>query len=129
MPDYSDIEYRKAKKRVQAKKGFYSHFGIYAIMGIFFFTLNMLTSPATYWWYWPMLGWGIGIASHYIAVFGIPGLPFTSKEWEEKEIEKELGYSPDDYLDLNEEENPLDLDEQPRKTKIKATDWTDGDLV
>ena len=37
-----------------------------------------------------MLGWGVGLAFHYVDVFGIPGFDILSKEWEDREIEREL---------------------------------------
>ena len=37
-----------------------------------------------------MLGWGIGIFSHYIRVFGMPGIGVLDQDWEEREIQKEL---------------------------------------
>ena len=113
--------YKKARKRVKAKKEFYQHFTAYIIVIGFLFVLNMLTSPFNWWFYWPMLGWGIGIAFHYTDVFGLPFFRVLSDEWEEKEMQKELnkierkegvqliesGYE-EDEMDLNREEK-LDL--------------------
>ena len=59
-------------------------------MGVFFFLLNAVTSFGNWWFYWPMLGWGIGILFHYFDVFGLPGVGEISKEWEEKAILKEM---------------------------------------
>lgn len=86
----ADRYYKKAKKRVKAKKEFFQHFTAYVIVISFLFILNMLTSPFHWWFYWPMLGWGIGIAFHYTDVFGLPWLKVLSEEWEEKEMETEL---------------------------------------
>ena len=116
--------YEKARKRVKKKKEFYQHFGSYLVMSAFFFLLNAVTSFGNWWFYWPMLGWGIGIAFHYIDVFGIPGVGEMSKDWEEKAIEEELekikrekGPSkPEDHLDLKE------LEKRPNK-------WDDSELV
>ena len=54
--------YEKARKRVKKKKDFYSHLATYLAMGAFFLALNLLTAPGRWWFYWPMLGWGIGLA-------------------------------------------------------------------
>ncbi len=53
--------YKKAKRRVEEKKGFYTHFGIYIAGIIFFFAINFLTNdhPHDDWWaFFPTLGWG-----------------------------------------------------------------------
>ena len=105
-------QYRRARKRVNAKKGFYRHFSVYLVIGIFFFSLNMITDPWDVWWPFPMLSWGVGLAIHYFSVFGFPGTGILSKEWEDREMEKELrrvGYDPDAellYEDNQEEEVP-----------------------
>ncbi len=110
-------KYKRARQRVKAKKGFYGHLSSYISTGIFFFGLNMLTDPYEVWWYIPMLAWGVGLGIHYCSVFGLPGTDILSKEWEDREMEKELrkvGYESEqeiyeeDYLD-GFEEDELDL--------------------
>ncbi|MBK1894732.1 2TM domain-containing protein [Chryseobacterium paridis] len=75
--------YEKAAKRVKELKGFYGNLTSYCLVIPFLLVLNLLTSPYHLWFYWPMLGWGIGLVAHGINVFGI------GKNWEEKKI-KEL---------------------------------------
>ena len=87
---YTTDEVQKAKKRVKAKKGFYQHLMSFAIVNIFLISLNLLTSPSYFWFIFPFLGWGVGLAFHYVEVFGIPGFNILSKEWEEKELDTEL---------------------------------------
>lgn len=87
---HTEQEYVRAKKRVKAKKAFYQHLMSYAIVNLFLFALNIVTSPSHYWFIYPMLGWGIGLAFHYVDVFGIPGFDILSKEWEDRELEREL---------------------------------------
>ena len=82
--------YEKAEKRVNDKKGFYIHLGVFVIIGLFLFALNMFTSGGTLWFHYPMLSWGIGLAIHYIVIFGIPGTDILSDEWEEEELDKEI---------------------------------------
>jgi hypothetical protein len=36
-----------------------------------FFFINWRTNPSYWWAFWPMLGWGIGVASHAFKTFGI----------------------------------------------------------
>ncbi len=123
--------YRKARKRVKEKKDFYSHLISFAVMSVFFVALNLLTSPWSLWFYWPILGWGIGILFHYFDVFGVPGVGSLDKDWEERAIQEELrkmkngmdDYPEDDFLDLNDV--PQQKEEQTRPRK----DWDESDLV
>jgi len=79
-----DRAYEKAQKRVKEIKGFYSNLFSYVIVISFLVTINLITSPKHLWFYWPMLGWGIGIAAHAISVFSI------GRTWEEKKIREIL---------------------------------------
>jgi hypothetical protein len=79
--------YYQAKKRVEEIKGFYGNLISYIVFNLFFFILNMLTSPNELWFYWPLLGWGIGVLFHGMKVFNYS--PFYNKDWEERKI-KEL---------------------------------------
>ncbi|MDC8106030.1 2TM domain-containing protein [Chryseobacterium sp. PTM-20240506] len=81
--DKENLTYKKAVRRVKELKAFYGNLTSYCLVIPFLFVLNLLTSPDHLWFYWPMLGWGIGIIVHAINVFGI------GKEWEERKI-KEL---------------------------------------
>lgn len=124
----SQDNYERARKRVKEKKGFYSHFTTYVIMGVFFFTLNILTSPWDWWFYWPMLGWGIGLASHYFNVFGWPGTGAGTQDWEDREIKKEmdrLEKQQEPFLDIDDH---LELKEtETKKEKMKS--YREDDLV
>lgn len=77
----SEERYRRAKRRVLVLKGFYLHLINYiGVMGLLFL-IDVLTGGG-WWFYWPLLGWGIGIAAHGLTVFGFKG--FLGSEWEEK---------------------------------------------
>ena len=70
-----EIKYQKAKERVEAIKGFYIHLTVYAVVNLILFSINMIVSPDSLWFFWPLMGWGIGIAFHALSVFGF-GLEF-----------------------------------------------------
>jgi hypothetical protein len=99
--------YHKAKKKVKAKKGFYMHFGSFCATTL----------------------WGIGIVSHYIAVFGIAGP--SGEDWEEQELEKEMRKIKRQHFVEAEEENiTLPADELELKEFKKLRDeWEDKDFV
>jgi len=69
--DKENLAYRKAERRVKELKGFYGNLTSYCLVIPFLLVLNLLTSPDHLWFYWPMLGWGMGLAAHGINVFGI----------------------------------------------------------
>ncbi len=74
--------YQRAIERAKELKRFYSHLGTYIVMNIFFFVLNYFTSYGHWWFYWPMLGWGLAIALRAIKVFGF------GSEWEERKAKE-----------------------------------------
>ena len=80
--------YQRARQRVQAVKGFYIHLAVYILVNAGLWLINLVTSPAAFWFYWPLLGWGIGLAAHAVAVFGVAG--WLGSDWEERQISKIL---------------------------------------
>jgi hypothetical protein len=56
------------------RASFRVHLGVYLIMSVVFWLLWSFTNDPQYndglpWPVWPMLGWGIGVAFHYIGAF------------------------------------------------------------
>ncbi|MEI3788656.1 MULTISPECIES: 2TM domain-containing protein [unclassified Chryseobacterium] len=72
--------YEKARKRVKELKSFYANLISYCTVIPFLVIINFMTSPKNLWFYFPMLGWGIGIVSHAFRVFGV------GESWKEKKI-------------------------------------------
>ncbi|MBT4277889.1 Pr2TM family membrane protein [Candidatus Falkowbacteria bacterium] len=48
------------------KTTFYVHLVVYVLVNILLIVVNLITTPENLWFYWPILGWGIGIIGHYI---------------------------------------------------------------
>lgn len=84
QPSDDAIAYKRATERVKELKGFYANLTSYIFIIPFLIFLNIKTAPQYHWFWWPMLGWGIGLASHALQTFGI------GKNWEEKQIQKIL---------------------------------------
>ena len=84
----ADPRYEEARKQMLEIKGFYSHLASYLLVNAFLITLNLLTSPNQLWFYWPLLGWGFGLAAHGISVFGKGA--FVGRNWEEKKTQQIL---------------------------------------
>ena len=86
-PNYTEHErYYQAQKKVEDIKGFYGNLIAYIIFNGFFLVLNLLTSPNELWFYWPLLGWGIGVLFHGMRVFNYS--PFLSKDWEARKMKE-----------------------------------------
>lgn len=79
----SDERYRRAKRRVAVIKSFYIHLFTYIGVITLLFIIDFLT-PGGWWFYWPLLGWGIAVVAHAFTVFGITG--FLGSGWEERKI-------------------------------------------
>ncbi|MCI3938722.1 2TM domain-containing protein [Chryseobacterium aahli] len=75
-----DKAYDRAKKRVKEIKGFYGNLISYCAVIPFLIFVNFYTQNNYYWFWWPLLGWGVGVASHAFQVFGI------GTSWQEKKI-------------------------------------------
>ncbi len=85
-----DINYYKAKKRVEKIKGFYGHLVSYIVINLVLYLVNYITYPNDFWFdhwfYWQLLLWGIGLVIHGIVVFY--SLPIFGKEWEERKVQE-----------------------------------------
>jgi hypothetical protein len=128
---YEEDRYQAAKKKIEAKKGFYIHFGIYIACAVFFLLMNMITSPDEIWFVYPLLPWGLAIAIHYITVFGLFGTKILTHEWEEREIRKEMERM-DDPGDYDRDTLPPargDPDELDLREIEKRPKWKDKDFV
>ena len=75
---------------VRKLKGFYLHLAQYVVVIAALCAINLLTTPHRLWFYWPALGWGIGILAHAATIFG--WLPFLGVDWEKRQVEKRLGH-------------------------------------
>lgn len=81
----SEKKYQRAKKRVEALKGFYVHITIYLIMIPVFIYLNF-RSTGFPWAIFPIVGWGFGVMGHAMEVFNYN--PFLGKDWEERKMKE-----------------------------------------
>ena len=86
--DTSEKElYEKARKRVEEKKGFYTHLAVYIVINILLVIIWAFPSGGgPPWFLFPLGGWGIGLLFHFLGVF------VFSKQtgWDRREMEKEV---------------------------------------
>lgn len=80
-PDYAYLE---ARRHVRKLKSFYGNLIAYIIVNAFLIAVNLLTTPHNLWFFWPLLGWGIGLVFHAIGTFR----PFNlfGRDWEERKV-------------------------------------------
>ena len=62
-------EYAKARERATAKYGFFVHAGVYAAVMVLLVFINLVTSPRSIWFVWPLIGWGFAVVLHGVRVF------------------------------------------------------------
>ncbi len=85
--NYTEQErYYQAKKKVEDIKGFYGNLIAYIVFNGFFLVLNLLTTPDQLWFFWPLIGWGVGVLFHGMKVFNYS--PFLSKDWEARKMKE-----------------------------------------
>ncbi len=77
-----------ALRHVRAVRGFYIHAAQYAAVIPVLAVINLLTSPNKLWFFYPALGWGLGLTFHALAVFNKSR--FFGADWEKRQVEKIL---------------------------------------
>jgi transcriptional regulator with XRE-family HTH domain len=78
-----------AFNQVRKLKGFYIHLAQYVLIIAILTVINALTTPNRWWVQWVIMGWGIGLLSHWLQISERFSL-FGSK-WEKEQVEKRLG--------------------------------------
>ncbi len=85
-------KYLKAKKRVKDIKAFYTHLCVYLLTMPIIITVNLMFVPGFHWFWFSLLGWGMGVFFHWLGVFGFNKLGL-GKDWEEKKIKEFMNES------------------------------------
>jgi hypothetical protein len=85
-------DYERAEREVtqeEARRGFRVHATAYALVNLLLLAINLLvvtqTSEDAIWFVFPLVGWGFGLAMHYI--FGVRRLEMVITE-RQKRIER-----------------------------------------
>jgi hypothetical protein len=60
---------RLARRRAGAKLGWYVHASFYVLVNLVVFALSKYGFGTRPWSWFPLLGWGVGVALHGISVF------------------------------------------------------------
>ncbi|MCH7524686.1 MAG: 2TM domain-containing protein [Bacteroidetes bacterium] len=81
-----DDSYVRARKHVEELKEFYYSLISYCIVIPFLIFINLRTSPSYYWFWWPMLGWGMGLCFQAYKVYVNDGV--FGGNWEQRKIDE-----------------------------------------
>ena len=79
-----DMAFVRAKERVEKLKGFYGNLISYCTVIPVLIIINLNSGNDFQWFWFPLLGWGMGLTFHAIETFGF------GKSWEEKKIQEIL---------------------------------------
>ena len=97
IPDDPGDPREEARRWVRRKRIFYTVVGIYLSLSIMWFAIDLLDDSSGYWFYWPMLGTGLGVLVTGIVLGGLGGL--FGRDWERRQVEKYLGEQADREAD------------------------------
>lgn len=80
-PEPDAAAYQRARRKVGQIRGLYVHVTVYCIVIAGLFLINLF-SGRPWWFFWPAIGWGIGLAFHAFGVYGTDAL--FGADWEER---------------------------------------------
>lgn len=127
----------RADRHVRHLQGFYAHLAAYVGVNALLVGINLLTSPGIFWAVWPILGWGVKLGAHAVAVFGWPGVADWKARVRRDYIRRHTD-RPSAPLDASDDESTEDETERLRRriehleTIVTSADWAlladlDGD--
>lgn len=76
---------RLARKRANAKIGWFIHASIFALMNLFLFAMSNQGFGSKPWSFKPMLGWGFGLVLHGLSVWFLG----NGSDWRERMVQRE----------------------------------------
>jgi hypothetical protein len=79
-------KYIRAVERVEKLKEFYQNLASYILVVPFLIFINLKFSSNFHWFWFPMIGWGIGVVFHALDVYNYN--PFLGHDWEERKIKE-----------------------------------------
>ncbi len=76
-------DYERAEAEVRAEEGrrsFYVHAVVYVLVNVMLITINLMTAPQFLWFFFPLIGWGIGLTMHYL--FAVRYVGSQTEDWQ-----------------------------------------------
>jgi hypothetical protein len=84
-PESHDLR-AEAHRWVRRKRILYTILGIYAVLSLMWFAIDMADGTENLWFYWPMLGTGVIVAITSVVLVGVGGL--FGAAWEQRQIDR-----------------------------------------
>ena len=79
-------KYMRAVERVEEMKGFYASIISFCIVIPFLIFINLKYSPEFHWFWFPIMGWGIGLTFQGLKAFNYN--PILGSDWEDRKIQE-----------------------------------------
>jgi TctA family transporter len=78
----------EARRYVRRKRILYTIVAIWLALCLMWLAIDLLDDSSSFWFYWPMLGSGIGVAVAAIVLLGAGGI--FGVDWERRQMESYL---------------------------------------
>jgi 2TM domain len=88
VPPDPEAARKEALRWVRRKRILYTILGVYAVLSLMWFLIDMADGTESLWFYWPMLGTGAAVAVAAVVMFGIGGL--LGADWERRQVQRYL---------------------------------------
>lgn len=72
----------------QSPGRFFAHLAVLVVVNAILVTVNLTSGSGDFWARWPLMGWGIGLAFHGLAVFVVGDRFAVTDEMVERELSK-----------------------------------------
>jgi peptidoglycan biosynthesis protein MviN/MurJ (putative lipid II flippase) len=76
-------DYERAEAELRAREvriGFYVHAAAYVLVNILLIVINLVFVPEFLWFFFPLIGWGIGLVMHFL--FGVLWIRSETENWQ-----------------------------------------------
>jgi hypothetical protein len=81
---YLEGVHDEARLWVRRKRILYTILGIYGVLSLMWFGIDMADGSDSLWFYWPMFGAGIAVAVTSVVLLGVGGVFGTA--WEQRQV-------------------------------------------
>lgn len=76
----------EARRWVRRKRILFTMLGVYAALSVMWLVIDLADDSSGFWFYWPMLGTGIGVAVTAVVLLGVGGV--FGVDWEQREVDR-----------------------------------------
>jgi 2TM domain len=78
----------EARRWVRRKRILYTILGVYGVLSLMWFAIDLADDSEGFWFYWPMFGTGIAVAVSAVVLLGVGGVFGTV--WEQRQVDRYL---------------------------------------